>query len=60
MVTTELCIWPSSVLLRRPLQAHLHLEGMGGLCIALVGRPLVQLLIRQAQHRQPAAIVLRL
>ena len=41
--------------LRRPLQAHLHLKGVGGLRVALVGRPLVQLLIRQAEHRQPAA-----
>ena len=45
------------MLLRRPLQAHLHLQGVGGLRIALVGRPLVQLLVRQAQHCQPAAMV---
>ena len=55
MVTTKSCTWASSVLLRHPVQARLHLEGVGGLRIALVGRPLVQLLVRQAQHRQPAA-----
>ena len=43
--------------LRHPLQAHLHLKGGGCLRIALVGRPLVQLLIRQAEHRQPVPIV---